>query len=188
MMSASPLALSLTDAGSLAGIVSTAVTVILLVVGFLRPTRKFLSRFRLFSSWILTKKEREQIRTAVAKAEADKRRAEAAKRADLQFELRQDGGIKLITHNKGLCSAQHVVIYGLLSPKYWGYDSETNKAITYGRVAGYENIPPKGSRSVSVSNVENQIEYGASQWSLTVDWDDEAGEHRGEESQATRWG
>lgn len=177
-MSASPYALSLTDAGSVAGIAGAAVAVVLFIVGALRPTRKFLSRWRIFESWILTKNERKQIQIEIAQADA-------AKRADLQFELRLNGGIKLVTHNKGLCSAQNVVIRGELSPRYYADYPEAKDY--HGRVVSYRTIPPGGSRSESVSNVVYQIDNGGMQWSLRVNWDDEAGQHRDKAGAATRW-
>jgi hypothetical protein len=177
--------MTLTDGASIAGIVGA----VLAVVIFLRPTRRFLSRWRFFNSWIITSNEREKIQRMTAQKEVEQRDKEEARHANLEFELRRNGSIELVIHNVGRCAARDVVIWGFLSPGLYGYDMHSEMTQDgFGLVGSYGTIPAGGSRSDDVSAREYQIECGATQWSLRANWRDDVGEHRDEARLATRWG
>jgi hypothetical protein len=114
-------------------------------------------------------------------------------RADLEFELRDDGVLigvaELVTRNKGSCEARNVSIYGELSPGLWG-DYQMHNALrdgAYGLVISYETISPGASIvEEGVSIKKWQIMGGLARWKLRTDWDDDAGRHYNQADVARR--
>lgn len=195
MASGQFLGVSLTNWASIATIAGTVVVVsgaVAAIIRAIKPVRQSLGR-RHFLRWLLTRKDRAQF-ALNAQNEADENRArEAAKRADLEFKLRNDGVpsgyAQLVTRNRGPCEARNVSIYGELSPSFW-WDYERQNALrdgAYGLVIRYETISPGTSLVEQGLNIRQwQIVGGLARWDLRTDWDDNAGSHYNQADQARR--
>lgn len=191
MASGQFLDVSLTDWASIATIVGTIVAVVAALVAIIKgvkPIRQSLGQRRFFG-WLLTRKDIAGIERNAQNEAATQKAREAAKLADLQFELRNDGGTELVTHNKGPCAARDVTIWGELSPRNWGiYENQgLLRDVKYGRFTHYSAIPSGSSRAEGVSVQQWQVVDGASYWSLRIDWNDDAGPHDDEAAGAHKW-
>jgi hypothetical protein len=108
----------------------------------------------------------------------------------LRFELRNGNTPELVTHNMGPSEARNVAIWGLLSPSQYGYHAQYGslRDSAYGLLREpYETIPAGDLRVEPVSVHEWQILYGVTRWNLRIDWDDDAGGHSDQKTEATKW-
>src|SRR6266567_7659816 len=188
MTSAQSLDVSLTGWASIATIVVAIITVVGALVAFIKPIRQFLGKRRFFR-WILTRKDRDEMQ----KGDDEQKARGKAKRANLQFELRSDGVLpgvaELVTLNNGPCEARNVAIYGELNPSlYWDYKKQNAlRDSCYGLVQEYGTISPEASRVEEGLSISTwQIVGGVARWNLRTDWDDDAGRHYNQPTEARK--
>src|SRR5450759_390680 len=160
--------------------------VVLIVVTVMPPSRVFLARWRLFNPWILTRKERIEREADGLKKARIKAEENAMKSAILTFAVRWNPDPSLVIRNTGKSEARNVKVWGFLSQRHFdiGDDGEVR---THRLVGVYDKLLPGASTSEAVSNVEYQIEGGASaacRWAIRASWDDDLGGHRDEDFMA----
>ena len=165
-------------------------TILGTIVLLLPPVRKFLSRWRIFYPWILTKKEllqqeEDRLEQAVVKTKIDSK-----KTAVLTFELVWvSSGVEVVVRNKGQCEARNVIVLGERSPRYWEID-DAGKTVIFKEVGEFDVITPGESERTFPASIEAyQIQGGNSSngnWLVRANWDDDAGEHRDREYVARR--